>query len=154
VSKVSYGSRTGRIRSTTTKDIINKARSPEEVVRQLKEEQAKLPGEDYRERALAMYGLICARCAREFDSAHRQLLTVHHKDGNHNNNPPDGSNWEPLCVYCHEDVHSREILSDYMNGTAGGRESSLVYRDETTTAWGSLGDKLKKSLENKTKSRS
>jgi hypothetical protein len=124
------------------------------VVRALKEEQAKLPGEDYREQALAMYGLICARCAREFDSAHRQLLTVHHKDGNHNNNPPDGSNWETLCVYCHEDVHSRGILSDYMNGTAGGKETSLVYGDDNTTAWGSLGDKLKKSLENKTKSRS
>jgi len=34
-------------------------------------------------------------------------LTVHHKDGNHHNNPPDGSNWELLCVYCHENEHAR-----------------------------------------------
>ena len=36
------------------------------------------------------------------------------KDGNHDNNPPDGSNWENLCVYCHEDVHSRGLLGDYL----------------------------------------
>jgi len=29
-------------------------------------------------------------------------LTVHHRDHNHDNNPPDGSNWELLCVYCHD----------------------------------------------------
>ena len=32
---------------------------------------------------------------------------MHHKDHNHNNNPPDGSNWELLCVYCHDNEHSR-----------------------------------------------
>ena len=69
----------------------------------------------YRERSLAMHGWICAKCAREFEAATLHLLTVHHKDGNHRNNPPDGSNWENLCVYCHEDEHSREILADYLD---------------------------------------
>lgn len=62
---------------------------------------------DYRERSLKLHGLICAKCAREFAPKDSHLLTVHHKDGNYRNNPPDGSNWENLCVYCHDDEHSR-----------------------------------------------
>ncbi|MEK7803683.1 MAG: HNH endonuclease, partial [Deltaproteobacteria bacterium] len=27
-----------------------------------------------------------------------------------------GSNWENLCVYCHEDEHSRGLLADYLSG--------------------------------------
>jgi hypothetical protein len=34
-------------------------------------------------------------------------LTVHHKDHNHDNNPPDGSNWENLCLYCHDNEHQK-----------------------------------------------
>lgn len=68
----------------------------------------------YREQSLKIHGLICAKCAREFTYKNRQLLTVHHKDGNPRNNPPDGSNWENLCVYCHEDEHSRGLLGDYL----------------------------------------
>jgi hypothetical protein len=70
----------------------------------------------YRERSLALHGWICAKCAREFDRANLHLLTVHHKDGNHDNNPPDGSNWENLCADCHEDEHARGILGDYLTG--------------------------------------
>ena len=70
----------------------------------------------YRERSLAIHGWICAKCAREFEPQTLHLLTVHHKDGNHANNPPDGSNWENLCVYCHDDEHSRGILADYLAG--------------------------------------
>ncbi|MBI4799348.1 MAG: HNH nuclease family protein [Desulfarculus sp.] len=61
----------------------------------------------YREQSLRLHGLICAKCAREFAPKDSHLLTVHHKDGNYRNNPPDGSNWENLCVYCHDDEHSR-----------------------------------------------
>ena len=68
---------------------------------------------NYRERSLERHGLICARCAREFSEKDRRLLTVHHKDGNHDNNPADGSNWENLCVYCHDDEHSRKLLGSY-----------------------------------------
>jgi hypothetical protein len=70
----------------------------------------------YRARSLEIHGWICAKCAREFDAANLHLLTVHHKDGNHDNNPPDGRNWENLCVYCHEDEHSRSVLADYLSG--------------------------------------
>jgi hypothetical protein len=61
----------------------------------------------YREQALRILPWICARCAREFDGKRVRELTVHHKDGNHENNPPDGSNWELLCIYCHENEHAR-----------------------------------------------
>jgi hypothetical protein len=72
--------------------------------------------QSYRARSLALHGWICAKCAREFDATDLHLLTVHHKDGNHNNNPPDGSNWENLCVYCHEDEHSRDQFADFLAG--------------------------------------
>lgn len=61
--------------------------------------------EGYRERALALFPHVCARCARAFEGKDLRLLTVHHKDHNHHNNPPDGSNWELLCVYCHNEEH-------------------------------------------------
>jgi hypothetical protein len=86
-------------------------KSVDEIVRELKE--GNIPRNDYREQSLRIHGLICAKCAREFDHKDRHLLTVHHKDGNHNNNPQDGSNWENLCIYCHEDEHSRGLLGDY-----------------------------------------
>jgi hypothetical protein len=72
--------------------------------------------QDYRARSLALHGWICAKCAREFDESNLHLLTVHHRDGNHKNNPPDGSNWENLCVDCHHDEHSRDLLGDYLTG--------------------------------------
>jgi 5-methylcytosine-specific restriction endonuclease McrA len=71
---------------------------------------------DYRARSLEIHGWICAKCAREFDAKTLHLLTVHHRDGNHRNNPPDGSNWENLCVDCHDDEHSRGLLADYLAG--------------------------------------
>lgn len=61
----------------------------------------------YREQALKILPWICGRCAREFGRERLRELTVHHKDGNHENNPPDGSNWELLCIYCHENEHAR-----------------------------------------------
>jgi hypothetical protein len=87
-------------------------KSVEDIVKELKE--ASTPLSDYRERSLKIHGLICAKCGREFEYKDRHLLTVHHKDGNHRNNPPDGSNWENLCLYCHEDEHSRGMLGDYL----------------------------------------
>ena len=70
----------------------------------------------YRERSLALHGWICAKCAREFEVHNLHLLTVHHRDGNHDNNPADGSNWENLCVDCHEAEHSVGLLGDYLTG--------------------------------------
>ncbi|WP_305046008.1 YajD family HNH nuclease [Geoalkalibacter sp.] len=72
--------------------------------------------ETYREKSLKLHGWICAKCGREFERDTLHLLTVHHKDGNHHNNPPNGSNWENLCAYCHDDEHSRSLLGDYLSG--------------------------------------
>jgi len=63
----------------------------------------------YRQRALKLYPWICGRCTREFTQTNLQELTVHHRDHNHDNNPADGSNWELLCVYCHDNEHQRLI---------------------------------------------
>ena len=63
----------------------------------------------YRERALKLFPWVCGRCGREFSGARLRELTVHHKDHNHDTNPPDGSNWELLCLYCHDNEHSRDI---------------------------------------------
>ena len=80
-------------------------------------EASRVRALDYRARSLALHGWICARCAREFDEANLHLLTVHHKDGNHENNPANGSNWENLCVECHEAEHTRGVLGDYLRGS-------------------------------------
>ena len=74
------------------------------------------PEPEYRERALKILPWICARCAREFPASRLRELTVHHRDGNHDNNPPDGSNWENLCADCHEDEHTRGVLASYLAG--------------------------------------
>jgi 5-methylcytosine-specific restriction endonuclease McrA len=86
----------------------------EDIVRQLREAGKSSP--EYREQSLRIHGLVCAKCGRQFDEKDRHLLTVHHKDGNPRNNPPDGSNWENLCVYCHQEEHSRGLLGDYLSG--------------------------------------
>lgn len=62
---------------------------------------------NYREQALKIYPWVCGHCAREFDGKILRELTVHHKDHNHDNNPADGSNWELLCIYCHDHEHSK-----------------------------------------------
>ena len=63
----------------------------------------------YREQSLRIHPWICARCGREFTLKTLHMLTVHHKDHDHNNNPPDGSNWENLCLYCHDNEHRRYL---------------------------------------------
>jgi hypothetical protein len=63
----------------------------------------------YRAQALKLYPWICGRCAREFDHGNVHELTVHHKNHDHDYNPPDGSNWELLCLYCHDNEHQRQL---------------------------------------------
>jgi hypothetical protein len=93
---------------------------------------------DYRSRALKILPWICTRCAREFPASRLRELTVHHKDGNHDNNPLDGSNWELLCVYCHENEHARVLDSQ-----AGGGEKE---KPPATThrPFADLAERLKK----------
>lgn len=63
----------------------------------------------YREQALKMYPWVCGRCARTFTRENLHELTVHHRNHNHDDNPPDGSNWELLCLYCHDNEHARHV---------------------------------------------
>ena len=74
--------------------------------------------QSYRERALKMYPWVCGRCAREFTHTNLQQLTVHHRDHNHGNNAADGSNWELLCIYCHENEHAKQIDAAGRSGVA------------------------------------
>jgi len=152
LGRITFGNKGGRVRVTTVPARTASTRPIEDVVREMK--ASSQPAEEaYRERSLALHGLICGRCGREFESVNRHLLTVHHRDGNHQNNPPDGSNWENLCVYCHEDVHSRGLLGDFLEGaSAPPREEVVVYRGDVSgreKGLGTLGDRLKKALETK-----
>jgi len=154
LTRMSFSNKGGRVRSNVVRDKAASGKSPEDVVRDIKTEMQKSPGKDYRERSLAIHGLVCARCAREFNEATRHLLTVHHKDGNHENNPADGSNWENLCVYCHDDAHSRGLLGDYLGGSSSERERVQVYGTEKGTSGekrelGILGEKLLKAIKKK-----
>jgi hypothetical protein len=83
--------------------------------------QQELRETTYREKALKIYPWICGRCGREFSGRRLRELTVHHKDHNHDNNPPDGSNWELLCIYCHDMEHAK-YLDDEI--TPGGEQTS------------------------------
>jgi len=81
----------------------------------------------YREQALKLFPWVCGRCAREFTRANVNQLTVHHKDGNHDNNPRDGSNWELLCIYCHENEHARVLDQAGRDDPApGGKATPLA----------------------------
>jgi 5-methylcytosine-specific restriction endonuclease McrA len=90
----------------------------------------------YRERALRIYPWICGRCAREFTRENLRELTVHHRDHNHENNPVDGSNWELLCVYCHDNEHARWVNPSAPE--AGNRDAPSSYQP-----FGDLGELLK-----------
>jgi len=79
-------------------------------------------GQGYREQALKLYPWICGRCAREFTPANLRELTVHHRDHDHDNNPADGSNWELLCLYCHDNEHQRQL--EARAGGGGGADTS------------------------------
>lgn len=81
----------------------------------------------YRERALKLFPWICGRCGREFAGARLRELTVHHKDHNHDNNPPDGSNWELLCLYCHDNEHSRVLEEKAQQGGSGSQPPAATH---------------------------
>lgn len=98
----------------------------------------------YRQKALKMYPWICGRCTREFTHTNIHELTVHHRNHDHDNNPEDGSNWELLCVYCHDNEHSRYI-EEHMHG--GGSNQG----DQSSTATSKPFSALKALLEDKDK---
>ena len=89
----------------------------EEILAQLRRD-VEFRQRGYRERALRLFPHVCASCGREFSGKRLPELTVHHKDHNHENNPPDGSNWELLCLYCHDHEHEKYKLKGYVDGSA------------------------------------
>ncbi len=94
----------------------------------------------YRERALKLFPWVCGRCAREFQGKKLRELTVHHKDHDHDNNPPDGSNWELLCFYCHDNEHSRYQDADLYDGPKAGGDQA---KPSTFQPFAGLDDLLK-----------
>ena len=112
-------------------------RLDEVVARARRERDDRMQG--YRELSLKLHPWVCGRCAREFTRDNLQLLTVHHKDHNHDNNPLDGSNWENLCIYCHDNEHSR-----YLDHTAGAvGETGAKAASATQKPFSNLKDLLK-----------
>lgn len=111
----------------------------DDIVAQSKKYQAEREG-TYRERSLKMYPWVCGRCSREFTHINVQELTVHHRDHNHDNNPADGSNWELLCIYCHDNEHSRYIEQVRYGNT----ETEKASTSSTHNPFAALGDLLKK----------
>jgi len=96
----------------------------------------------YREKALKMYPWVCGRCAREFSGKRLSELTVHHRDHNHDNNPQDGSNWELLCLYCHDNEHSRYTDQQYFSE---GSLSTPKTSQATHNPFADLAARMKKS---------
>ncbi len=103
----------------------------------------ELREKDYREQTLKMYPHICARCGREFSGKKLRELTVHHKDHNHDNNPPDGSNWELLCLYCHDNEHQKYLDEESFGKTAPAEKD----QPSTYKPFAALKDLLKEKKE-------
>ena len=95
--------------------------SPErkaQLIAELRRDKAEKDG-GYRSQALKLFPHLCGRCMREFEGKRMKELTVHHKDHNHNNNPSDGSNWELLCVYCHDHEHEKTLKGRATKASSG-----------------------------------
>ena len=92
----------------------------------------------YREQALKLFPWVCGRCARTFTHANLRELTVHHRDHDHDHNPPDGSNWELLCVYCHDTEHQKQLEA------AGGGSPSQGHKGATHNPFADLKARLER----------
>jgi len=112
---------------TDQKTTINNG--PDKIISEAKRYQ-KQREQGYREQALKIFPWICARCGREFSGKKLQQLTVHHKDHNHDYNPADGSNWELLCIYCHEQEHTK-----YLEENQYGRENATTVSENPSTTF-------------------
>ena len=110
------------------------------IVAEFRRDKAREEG-TYRARALKLLPHVCGHCGREFEGRRLRELTVHHKDHNPTNNPPDGSNWELLCLYCHDNEHGRNDVADALTGdaTASKRDTTGLHQP-----FSGLADLLKK----------
>jgi 5-methylcytosine-specific restriction endonuclease McrA len=99
---------------------------------------------EYREQALKILPWVCAKCGRDFSGKKLRELTVHHKDHNYKNNPPDGSNWELLCIYCHDNEHSRALDAEWLPTEDPDRNKGLT---TTHTPFSNLANLMRGSGE-------
>ena len=99
---------------------------------------ADLRAKGYREQAIKLFPWVCGRCGRAFERNNLSELEVHHINSDHDDNPPDGSNWELLCTYCHEEEHKK-----FLNSTGCPKENG-----SETTATHSPFANLKDLLNN------
>ena len=82
----------------------------------------------YRESALRILPHLCARCGRSFEGRRLKELTVHHRDHDHDNNPPDGTNWELLCIYCHDHEHNKGSIAGFFDASSIAKEKDDATR--------------------------
>lgn len=124
---------------------IDTAKLDQVVVNARKASEERAAG--YRDQALKLYPWVCGRCARTFSRENLRELTVHHKDMDHDNNPPDGSNWELLCIYCHDNEHQKyeEHLAALARGSGKpAKPSASGGTTATFNPFAALGDLLNK----------
>ena len=124
---------------------IDTAKLDQVVVNARKASEERAAG--YRDQALKLYPWVCGRCARTFGRENLRELTVHHKDMDHDNNPPDGSNWELLCIYCHDNEHQKyeEHLATLARGSGKpAKPSASGGTTATFNPFAALGDLLNK----------
>ena len=119
----------------------------DEVVAKARDDaESRMQG--YREQSLRLFPWVCARCGREFTRENLHELTVHHKDHNHDHNPADGSNWENLCLYCHDWEHQK--YSQQVKGAAAnfGLTSAAKVKPATHNPFADLKAKLDQAKKN------
>jgi hypothetical protein len=124
---------------------IDNSRLDAIVAKAHKNASARMAG--YREQSLRLFPQVCGRCSREFTAANLHELTVHHKDHNHDNNPADGSNWENLCLYCHDWEHQKNSQQVTGTGaefglTGAGKSRDPAPKSATHNPFASLKDAL------------
>ncbi len=112
----------------TTDNSQTKTDGADKIIVEVRRER-EIREKSYRERALKLFPHVCAKCCREFTGKKLRELTVHHRDHDHDNNPPDGSNWELLCIYCHDNEHSRNLDAQWYGPERPGidKGSSLTH---------------------------
>jgi hypothetical protein len=121
-------------KTTADKDKLN------QIVTEARRNQ-ELREQSYRGQALKLYPWVCGRCAREFNHKNLTELTVHHKNHNHDDNPADGSNWELLCLYCHDNEHSRYEETRFGSSKANKSSSPVATHNPFANLKTLLGDK-------------
>ena len=124
----------------TKKSSIDKSKLDKVVADAIKNRQNR--EQNYRAKALKMYPWICGRCEREFIRTNIIELTVHHRNHDHDDNPEDGSNWELLCIYCHENEHSR--FADQVRGEGYVLTDNKKQQEATSNPFANLKEMLDK----------